>query len=218
MKEIQNLLGPRVDKLTWNAIRTFVRHRLRAAGLRWDLGWKAQDTYLLGIACRAINDEFPELKRFDVSWATYRIMKECWDNMKIYPTHVSNPETYIGRKAAERQRQHTPPPPGPSSQTPRPSHRATPLRTAGPSRLRASPARRRPRPLRAPSSSEDKGDENEDEDTDDENDDKDDNDDDEGDDMVQLTHGEDDDEEDQGKGKKRAGEQSGGASPKRRRM
>ncbi|KAJ7213831.1 hypothetical protein GGX14DRAFT_563407 [Mycena pura] len=108
MEEIQDKL--RIEKQVWNAIRTFIRHKLHAARLDWDKGWKAQDSTKLGLVSRAANDQFPVLKRCDRCWATSRIMKQCWDNMKDFHHDIKNPNTYLGRKARER------PTPGPSHQ------------------------------------------------------------------------------------------------------
>ncbi|KAJ7049394.1 hypothetical protein C8F01DRAFT_1238559 [Mycena amicta] len=126
---------------------------LHAARLEWGLRWKAQDSYKLGVVARAAHSEFPVLKRCAGDWATSRIMKECWDNMKRYPRSIKNPNTYIGRKAIERQekrehrrRRSTS---SPSRHDSTPPRSPTPARqpsspVAGPSQLRPSGSQRLP--------------------------------------------------------------------------
>ncbi|KAJ7327923.1 hypothetical protein DFH08DRAFT_816089 [Mycena albidolilacea] len=47
MKELKALL--KMDKLRWNAMRVFTRHRLHAGDLCPELVWKKQDTLVLGV-------------------------------------------------------------------------------------------------------------------------------------------------------------------------
>ncbi|KAJ7809061.1 hypothetical protein B0H14DRAFT_3881128 [Mycena olivaceomarginata] len=149
MNELKALL--KMDKLRWNAMRTFTRHRLHAGDLRPELVWKKQDTLALGVISRAISNKFPELQRFEGNWATYRIMKESWDNIKMYQRDVDRPNTYVGRKAVERRRRRaTPSSPtqscreSPHPPTPGPSrHRST-----SPTSLATAPRVPKPRPLR----------------------------------------------------------------------
>ncbi|KAJ7796517.1 hypothetical protein B0H14DRAFT_3550473 [Mycena olivaceomarginata] len=42
-----------MDKLRWNAMRVFTRHRLHAGDLFPELVWKKQDTLVLGVISRA---------------------------------------------------------------------------------------------------------------------------------------------------------------------
>jgi len=203
MREIRTHL--RYDKSKWRALRSCVRDSLRAARLDWSLDWKSQSTTKLGYAYNAIEDDFPELRRFTGQWAVNRISKDVWDNRKTYLNCVDKPSTYIGRRAARRHgaggssttrssspsasRAHSPQNPSP----PR-SHSGSP--SPGPSRPRLYHRRK------VLSSSSDSGD-----------------------DLVQFSndrqHNDDDDEEEQeeeedpsGKGKKRA-KSSGGSAPKR---
>ncbi|KAJ7318070.1 hypothetical protein DFH08DRAFT_820095 [Mycena albidolilacea] len=131
MTEIKALL--KMDKLRWNAMRTFTRHRLHAGDLRSELVWKKQDTLALGVISRAISNKFPELQRFEGNWATYRIMKESWDNIKMYRRDVDRPNTYVGRKAVERRHRRAVP------SSPTPSGRESPHPpTPGPARRRST--------------------------------------------------------------------------------
>jgi hypothetical protein len=98
-----------------------------------------------------ISNKFPELQRFEGNWATYRIMKESWDNIKMYRRDVDRPNTYVGRKAVERRRRRaTPSSPTPSCResphppTPGPSRR----RSTSPTSPTAAPRVPKPRPLR----------------------------------------------------------------------
>ncbi|KAJ7819575.1 hypothetical protein B0H14DRAFT_3737429 [Mycena olivaceomarginata] len=147
MNELKALL--KMDKLRWNAMRTFTRHRLHAGDLRPELVWKKQDTLALGVISRAISNKFPELQRFEGNWATYRIMKESWDNIKMYQCDVDRPNTYVGRKAVERRRRRATP------SSPTQSCRESPHPpTPGPSRRRStSPTSLATRPTRSDSGS-----------------------------------------------------------------
>jgi len=201
MREIRSHLG--YDKSKWRALRSCVRDSLRAARLNWSLDWKSQSTTKLGYAYNAIEDDFPELRRFTGQWAVNRIAKDVWDNRKTYVNCVDKPSTYIGRRAARRQgaggssitrspsgsRAHSP-----HNPSPRRSHSGSP--SPGPSRPRLYHHRK------VPSLSSDSGD-----------------------DLVQFSNdrhqNEDDEEEEEeeeedpsGKGKKRA-KSSGGLAPKR---
>ncbi|KAJ7818429.1 hypothetical protein B0H14DRAFT_3739964 [Mycena olivaceomarginata] len=149
MNELKALL--KMDKLHWNAMRTFTRHRLHAGDLRPELVWKKQDTLALGVISRAISNKFPELQQFEGNWATYRIVKESWDNIKMYRRDVDRPNTYVGRKAVERRRRRaTPSSPtqscreSPHPPTPGPSRR----RSTSPTSLATAPRVPKPRPLR----------------------------------------------------------------------
>ncbi|KAJ7609277.1 hypothetical protein FB45DRAFT_1039096 [Roridomyces roridus] len=102
-----------------------------------------------------IEDDFPELRRFEGQWAVNRIVKDVWDNRKIYVNCVDNPETYIGRRAAARTGESSSsradsPPRGTPEPSPHPSPRRSP--SPGPSAPRHVP---HPRPLRAPPSTDD---------------------------------------------------------------
>ncbi|KAF8173006.1 hypothetical protein K438DRAFT_1847436 [Mycena galopus ATCC 62051] len=161
MKEIRTNLG--YDRKRWSALRACIRDCLRAARLNWDSNWKSQSTTKLGYAFNAIEDDFPELRRFEGQWAVNRITKDVWDNHKTYINCADNPSTYIGRRAAQRrasdgtagngtesQRRSsvTPTPPPRNSSAPD-THSRSP--TPGPSRPCAQPRCR----ARAPSSSSD---------------------------------------------------------------
>ncbi|KAF8125904.1 hypothetical protein K438DRAFT_1790832 [Mycena galopus ATCC 62051] len=137
MKEIRTHLG--YDRKRWSALRACVRDCLRAARLNWDSNWKSQSTTKLGYAFNAIEDDFPELRRFNGQWAVNRIAKDVWDNHKTYMHCVDQPSTYIGRRAAQRRAR------GGAAGTNSPRHSPTP----GPSQPHPQPRRR----LRAPSSS-----------------------------------------------------------------
>ncbi|KAJ7071747.1 hypothetical protein B0H15DRAFT_957595 [Mycena belliarum] len=159
MREIRTRMG--FDRSKWRALRSCVRDCLRAARLNWDADWRSQSTTKRGYAYNAIEDDFPELRRFEGQWAVNRIAKDVWDNRKTYINCVDNPSTYIGRRAAQRQRgrgsidtssRHSSSPlPTPPSQPDSPNRSPTP----GPSH---APPRPRPRVIRSPSSSPDSGD------------------------------------------------------------
>ncbi|KAJ7787250.1 hypothetical protein B0H14DRAFT_3580816 [Mycena olivaceomarginata] len=118
VKELKALL--KMDKLRWNAMRVFTRHRLHAGDLCPELVWKKQDTLVLGVISRA--------NRRD----------------------VDRPNTYVGRKAVERRRRRaTPLFPTPSGResshppTPGPSRR----RSTSPTSPTTAPGVPKPRPL-----------------------------------------------------------------------
>ncbi|KAF8135885.1 hypothetical protein K438DRAFT_760135 [Mycena galopus ATCC 62051] len=199
MGEIRGHLG--YDKPKWRALRSCVRDSLRAARLNWDLDWKSQSTTKRGYAYNAVEDDFPELRRFVGQWAVDRIAKDVWDNHKTYINCVDNPSTYIGRRAAQRQgaspSSRHPSSPARAPTSPQQSSRDTP--TPGPSQR---PVRTHRRLLvRSPSTSSSSGDDLLDfPDTDHPNDE------------------EDEEVEDlNGMGKRRT-RPSGGSSPKRRKM
>ncbi|KAF7297481.1 hypothetical protein MIND_00981900 [Mycena indigotica] len=149
MDDIRRQLG--VTKREWNNIRTMCRHNLASARLDLDVPWKLQDKRKIGMAIRATEDSFPNLKKGSRHWMTYRVMKQCWDNIKSYQSCVDNADTYRGRQAAARRAgistnandEATPSP------TPTPTHSPTPSRQP------------RPRPL-ATSDDDDDDDNNED--------------------------------------------------------
>ncbi|KAF7334088.1 hypothetical protein MVEN_02314500 [Mycena venus] len=116
MREIFRLLG--YDKAKWNALRAYVRDALLAACLHWDLEWKAQRPEKQSRAYNAIEDAFPETRRFANQWAIDRIAKQFWDNHKTYRNCVGNDSTYRGRQAAARRADH--PLPDPQSLSPIP--------------------------------------------------------------------------------------------------
>ncbi|KAJ6462971.1 hypothetical protein C8R45DRAFT_1013372 [Mycena sanguinolenta] len=158
MKDIRANVG--YDRKRWSALRACVRDCLRAARLNWDGNWKSQSTTKLGYAFNAVEDDFPELRRFEGQWAVNRIAKDVWDNRKTYIHCADKPSTYIGRRAAQRRAAGsagTDPQRG-ASPTPAPSPRNSPAPvpdsprrspSPGPSQLRPQPRRR----ARAPSSS-----------------------------------------------------------------
>ncbi|KAJ7131014.1 hypothetical protein C8R44DRAFT_849985 [Mycena epipterygia] len=204
--EIRTHMG--YDKAKWRALRACVRDCLRAARLNWDADWRSQSTTKRGYAYNAIEDDFPELRRFEGQWAVNRIAKDVWDNRKTYINCIDNPSTYIGRRAAQRQRdsgsvgasaQHpTLSPRAPASRNSSGSARESPSRSPSP-----GPSRPRPRPrarplVRSPSSSSDSGD-----------------------DLLNFSDNQnpndEDEEEDDHDGKKRA-KSRGGLSPKRRKL
>ncbi|KAJ7133656.1 hypothetical protein C8R43DRAFT_956501 [Mycena crocata] len=199
MGEICDQLGFEKDK--WIDLRSCTRDCLSAARLDTKLNWKAQDPAKLGMAYNAIEEDFPELRRFQGKWGVERIAKDTWDNRKSYKKCSHNPSTYVGRRTAARRearRRHSrfssPPashPRSPERSSGSPSPRRTP--TPGPSQ----PSRVRPQPRRVPSSPEDSGD-----------------------DLLNFDHqdaAEQEEEEDpSGKGKKRS-RSGGGSSGKRRR-
>ncbi|KAJ7610198.1 glycosyl hydrolases family 31-domain-containing protein [Roridomyces roridus] len=182
----------------WRALRSCARDSIRGACLNWDRGWKAQSTTKLGTVYKVIEDDFPELRRFEGQWAVNRIVKDVWDNRKMYINCADNINTYIGRRAAARAGVSSDSPPrGTPNPSPHPSPRRSP--SPGPSEPHRVP---RPRPLCVPSSDDESGD-----------------------DLLNFSdnesrHDGDDDDEDsattaKGKGKRRAG--SDGGSPSKRR-
>ncbi|KAF7361102.1 hypothetical protein MSAN_01141800 [Mycena sanguinolenta] len=151
MSEIRSELG--YTKQQWNAVRSCVRDCLSAARLDWDAHWKSQSTTKLGYAFNAVEDDFPELRRFDGQWAVNRIAKDVWDNRKTYIHCVDKPSTYIGRRTAQRHAgdgsahtgsQRSTPPDGPASLRSTSAH-GSPQHTPSP-----GPSRPAPRPLRRP--------------------------------------------------------------------
>ncbi|KAJ7636787.1 hypothetical protein FB45DRAFT_1024886 [Roridomyces roridus] len=176
----------------WRALRSCARDSIRGACLNWDRGWKAQSTTKLGTVYKVIEDDFPELRRFEGQWAVNRIVKDVWDNRKMYINCADNINTYIGRRAAARAGVSSDSPPrGTPNPSPHPSPRRSP--SPGPSEPHRVP---RPRPLCVPSSDDESGD-----------------------DLLNFSdnesrHDGDDDDEDsattaKGKGKRRAGSDGG---------
>ncbi|KAF7350734.1 hypothetical protein MSAN_01634500 [Mycena sanguinolenta] len=159
MEEIRTQLG--YDKKRWNALRACIRDCLSAARLDWNHNWKSQSTTKRGYAYNAVEDDFPELRRFEGQWAVNHIAKNVWDNRKTYINCIDNPSTYFGRRAAQRHlddgvggtgsRRASSPTPAPSVRniTPPPQESPTRSSSAGPSQLRPQLRRR----ARAPSSS-----------------------------------------------------------------
>ncbi|KAJ7189823.1 hypothetical protein GGX14DRAFT_607845 [Mycena pura] len=135
--DIQGPLG--MDDLEWHALRTFTRHRLHAGNLRRDLVWKAQDPSMLARVSLAINEQYPDLKR-------------SWSNIKEYASEVGRPDTYIGRKAAERRGSSPSPSHRRRTPTPSPSRRSD----GGPSPSNGTGSAH-PRRLRSNSDEEDDG-------------------------------------------------------------
>ncbi|KAJ7636455.1 hypothetical protein FB45DRAFT_1024572 [Roridomyces roridus] len=130
----------------WRALRACARDSMRGACLSWDRGWKAQSTTKLGTVYKVIEDNFPELRRFEGQWAVNRNRQG----------RVGQPQdTYIGRRAAARTGESSSsradsPPRGTPEPSPHPSPRRSP--SPGPSAPRHVP---HPRPLRAPPSTDD---------------------------------------------------------------
>ncbi|KAJ7138697.1 hypothetical protein C8R43DRAFT_1131874 [Mycena crocata] len=157
MAEICDELGFEKDK--WIDLRSCTRDCLSAARLNTKLNWKAQDPTKLGMAYNAIEQDFPELRRFEGKWGVERIAKDTWDNRKSYKSCSRNPSTYVGRRAAARRearrrrsRLSSPlvsPPRSPARSSGSPSPP-----TPGPSQ----PPRARPQARRIPSSDDDSGD------------------------------------------------------------
>ncbi|KAJ7346050.1 hypothetical protein DFH08DRAFT_870476 [Mycena albidolilacea] len=100
MEELQQHLG--FDDIQWNALRTCVRDALSAARLDLNTKWKAQAPAKLSMAYNAIEEEFPQLRRFPGQWGVDRIAKQCWSNRRSYRSCVGNQTTYRGRRAAAR--------------------------------------------------------------------------------------------------------------------
>jgi len=114
MDDLQQQLG--FDSEQWNALRTAVRDALSAACLDPNAKWKAQAPGKLSAAYNAVEEDFPQLRRFANQWAVVRIAKQCWSNRRSYCRRVGNESTYRGRRAAARRttRDVSPPDPSPS--------------------------------------------------------------------------------------------------------
>ncbi|KAJ7159370.1 hypothetical protein C8R43DRAFT_948299 [Mycena crocata] len=160
MAEICDALGFEKDK--WIDLRSCTRDCLSAARLDTKLNWKAQDPTKLGMAYNAIEQDFPELRRFEGKWGVERIAKDTWDNRKSYKSCSRKPSTYVGRRAAarrearrQRSRLSSPlaSPPRSPARSPGPPSPRSPS-TPGPSQ----PPRARRQPRRIPSSEDDSGD------------------------------------------------------------
>ncbi|KAJ7802156.1 hypothetical protein B0H14DRAFT_3488770 [Mycena olivaceomarginata] len=100
MAVIRGHLG--YDKPNWNALRTFIRDTILAARLKWHSDWKAQNKKKLGDVYELVAEEFPEVRRFEGLWAIDRIAQQTWGNRISYKSCVTNPNTYRGRRAAQR--------------------------------------------------------------------------------------------------------------------
>ncbi|KAJ6478354.1 hypothetical protein C8R45DRAFT_1216508 [Mycena sanguinolenta] len=147
MRTIQKELG--YDKVRWNAFRSYCRDATTSARLDWDGNWKSQRSEKLSMAYNAIEEAFPETRRFQGQWAIDRTVKQYWNNRKNYRSCVDKPTTYRGKQALARRAQHTESPDA-SVRSPRPS--SPPM--AGPSRPPPCPLNN----TRPPSDSEEDGD------------------------------------------------------------
>ncbi|KAJ7218622.1 hypothetical protein GGX14DRAFT_560970 [Mycena pura] len=172
MKEIQRHLG--YDDKQWNSLfRTYCRDALTSARLKTGENWKAQRAEKLTMAYNAIEEAFPETRRFQGQWGIDRTVKQCWDNrMNYYRNNVDKPDTYRGREAAARRARRNGSSPPRSSHSPPPSDRDR-APSPGPSRPQPRPKKN---PARVESGSEDEDNDqfvaqSQDEDDDDENED-----------------------------------------------
>ncbi|KAJ7348165.1 hypothetical protein DFH08DRAFT_1080268 [Mycena albidolilacea] len=132
MEDLQQQLG--FDTAQWNVLRTCVCDALSAACLDREAKWKAQPPGKLSMAYNAIEEDFPQLRRFSGQWAVHRIAQQSWSNHRSYRSCVGNESTYRGRKAAARRINHdgSASPHIPSHRR-RSSHSRTPTPIAGPS-------------------------------------------------------------------------------------
>ncbi|KAJ7196298.1 hypothetical protein GGX14DRAFT_575108 [Mycena pura] len=153
MKDIQRHLG--YDDKQWNRFRTYCRDALTSARLNTSENWKAQRAEKLTMAYNAIEEAFPETRRFQGQWGIDRAVKQCWDNRMNYRKNVDKPDTYRGREAAARRARRNGSSPPRSSHSPPPSDRD---RVPSP-----APSRPLPRPKKNPARVE-SGSENEDND------------------------------------------------------
>ncbi|KAF7347011.1 hypothetical protein MVEN_01454200 [Mycena venus] len=142
MRVIREELG--YDKTRWNSFRSYCRDAATSARLNWDGNWKSQRSEKLSMAYNAIEEAFPETRRFQGQWAIDRTVKQCWDNRKNYRNCVKNEKTYRGKEAAARRARRAPS----TGTSPSPHRTPTPPRssgspTPGPSRPRARPLKPR---------------------------------------------------------------------------
>ncbi|KAJ7331373.1 hypothetical protein DFH08DRAFT_966387 [Mycena albidolilacea] len=100
MRQIREDLG--YDKTQWNSFRTYCRDAATSARLNWGENWKSQRSDKLSKAYNAIEEAFPETRRFKGQWAIDRTVKQFWDNRKTYRSCVNNKSTYCGRQVAAR--------------------------------------------------------------------------------------------------------------------
>ncbi|KAJ7824185.1 hypothetical protein B0H14DRAFT_2597421 [Mycena olivaceomarginata] len=74
----------------------------RPTCLNWGENWKSQQSDKLSKAYNAIEEAFPETRRFKGQWAIDRTVKQFRDNHKTYWSCVNNESTYRGRQVAAR--------------------------------------------------------------------------------------------------------------------
>ncbi|KAJ6451056.1 hypothetical protein C8R45DRAFT_92681 [Mycena sanguinolenta] len=146
MWSIRKELG--YDKIRWNAFRSYCRDAAMSAHLNWDGNWKSQRSDKLSMAYNAIEEAFPETRRFEGQWAIDRAVKQYWDNRKTYRSCVGKGTTYRGRQAAACRASRAESPGNPTPSTPSPQRMHSPPRSnnsaaAGPSRPRARPLNHR---------------------------------------------------------------------------
>ncbi|KAJ3916061.1 hypothetical protein F5877DRAFT_81267 [Lentinula edodes] len=79
MKDIRQALG--YDKKRWNYLRTCVRENF-AAEFDWSVPWRAQNPERLARAYCAVEEHFPETRRFAERWALKAIAQVYWDACK----------------------------------------------------------------------------------------------------------------------------------------
>ncbi|KAJ3776786.1 hypothetical protein FB446DRAFT_784828 [Lentinula raphanica] len=79
---IRELLG--YDKKKWNILRSCIRDNLAAARLDWSRRLRDQDKKKLAIAYHAVEQQFPETRRFENQWAVKRIAQQYWNQRKYH--------------------------------------------------------------------------------------------------------------------------------------
>nr|GAT52821.1 predicted protein [Mycena chlorophos] len=130
MSGLQAQLG--YSRNRWMALRTNIRFASHAALLDPTLDWRAQDSKKIAKMANVVHVDFPETRRFENDWGIKFIASQTFSGSKSYRRCADNPNTYRGRKTAER-RDAT----GgadPSTSTPPPSNSSSPSPSSRPSR------------------------------------------------------------------------------------
>ncbi|KAJ7635532.1 hypothetical protein DFH06DRAFT_675873 [Mycena polygramma] len=68
----------------WTDIRGDVRRFMDAGMIDTKRGWKEQDNRRLGKVYTAIEDAYPELRRFDAQWGTMFLVHESFGSRRTY--------------------------------------------------------------------------------------------------------------------------------------
>ncbi|KAJ4000477.1 hypothetical protein F5050DRAFT_502381 [Lentinula boryana] len=88
-KVIRTALG--YDKEKWNVLLSCVRDNLAAAQLDWSTTWKAQKPEKLAEVFNAVEEHFPDTRRFADHWAVNRIAHQYWSQRKHQLRIMRNP-------------------------------------------------------------------------------------------------------------------------------
>ncbi|KAJ3745032.1 hypothetical protein DFH05DRAFT_1112443 [Lentinula detonsa] len=80
MQHIRTKIG--YDQREWNRLRTCLRENIVIAKLKWSLHWRFQKPEKLRQIYDAVENQFPEMRRFAEQWAAKAMTKVFWDSCK----------------------------------------------------------------------------------------------------------------------------------------